>query len=75
MSKERKYTQCQLVRDLDDGQASDTAWIPSSFAVVGKKLRIKDQEGWWVKSVGSTRSAKDFEREHGADGTAYQVAV
>jgi len=56
------YTQCKL-RRLNTEQ---TAWIPSQFAVVGKFLRIKNQNGWKVISVGGTQT-EDYRRDHERD--------
>lgn len=48
------YKQCRLQRL----KTEMTSWIPSQFAVVGKYLRIKGQNGWRVISVGGTLSGK-----------------
>jgi hypothetical protein len=50
-----KYRQCQLQK----GEVIDVAWIPVKFAVVGKFLRIKDDNCWEVKSVGSQALEED----------------
>jgi hypothetical protein len=42
--KKTKYTQCLLQK----GEAYQTSWIPSKFAVVGMVLKIKDDADRWV---------------------------
>jgi hypothetical protein len=56
------YTQCRLRR----GAVEQVAWIPSSFAVHGKYVRIRDVDGWRVTSVGAEQSA-EYRREHERD--------
>lgn len=52
------YKQCYLVKDLSSptwkdhplgcpNLASRVAWIPSKYAVKGKVLRLKDEDGEW----------------------------
>lgn len=41
--------QCRLVKD----NAEKVSWIPEKFAVVGKILKLKEDNGWEVVSVGS----------------------
>ena len=45
-------TQCTLQR----GTKTQTSWIPSKFAVKDKTIRLKEEDGWVVKSVGGTLS-------------------
>lgn len=58
------YKQCTMERQLDgNSKHIDVAWIPTSFAKVGRKLSIKNSndewvEGWTVMSVGGS---KDFD--------------
>lgn len=57
MSKEL-YGQCLLCRN---GDTYRTAWIPKRFAIPGKTLRIKledgeEQDGWVVCHVGRTQT-------------------
>ena len=42
------YRQCELKR----GNTKMTSWIPEEFARVGKVLKLKDEDGWKVISVG-----------------------
>jgi hypothetical protein len=43
-----KYRQC-LLTNRDKSQVT---WIPSSYAIKGKCIRIKEDDGWFVESVG-----------------------
>ena len=45
--KSDAWKQCKMTK----GTLCQTAWIPSKFAVVGKYLRIKDDDGWKVEEV------------------------
>jgi hypothetical protein len=42
------YRQCCLERK----GTRTTSWIPEEFAKVGKVLKLKEEDGWVVKSVG-----------------------
>jgi hypothetical protein len=53
------YKQCILEKNKESGVSTQTAavsrqiaWIPSKFAVVGKLVKLKDENGWRVVSVG-----------------------
>ena len=52
MSRKGTHTQCALRHD--DG-GIDTSWLPSRYAVVGKRLRLHDEEGWEVTAVYATK--------------------
>ena len=51
---DQNYKQCILHRKVGDSVLVDQAWIPSNFAVRGKFLEIKGENGWQVVVVGST---------------------
>jgi hypothetical protein len=57
------YRQCHLRR----ATTSTTAWLPSEYAVVGKVLRLKGEDGWVVESVSDVsvdhETAMDRSRE------------
>ena len=42
------FRQCELKR----GKVKRTSWIPEGFAKVGKVVKLKDEDGWVVSSVG-----------------------
>ena len=57
--KNQTYTQVKLTKQIENGVGgvigilTDVAWIPSEFAVIGKKVKIKYDTGWdsgWVVS-------------------------
>ena len=58
MSKNVKYVQCELKRNVGDGSEQTVSYIPQKFAKVGHVLRLKDDndewvDGWVVESAGS----------------------
>lgn len=59
MSKDNNYRQCKLELLVEYGRLIDTAWIPSSLAIIGQKLAIKTNDvwvdGWVVIEVGSIK--------------------
>ena len=56
-TKDVRYVQCALKRI----NSHQMAWIPEQFAVVGKFLKIKAENGWEVVGVsdGKSRSAAE----------------
>ena len=59
MSKNVKYVQCELRRNVGDGSAETTSYIPQKFAKVGHILKLKDDnddwvDGWVVQQVGTS---------------------
>jgi hypothetical protein len=58
------YKQCTLKKD----NVFHKAWIPSVFAVKGKRIQIKNDivqfgSQWEVLSVGDTELSKEYVRE------------
>lgn len=51
---------------MEKGQQRHTAWIPEKFAVVGKVLKIKGDDGWLVVSIHSRKSEEEV-RERSQD--------
>jgi len=50
------YRQCILHKELSSGgRRVQTSWIPEKYATVGKYLKLKDEDGWQVKSVGDEK--------------------
>lgn len=37
------------------GDVHDVCWLPSKFAVEGKYIRIKDEDGWLVTGIGDLK--------------------
>jgi len=56
------HTQCRMQR----GNIHTIAWIPSIFAVVGKYLKLRGEDGWEVISAGHTLPS-DYVRDHERD--------
>jgi hypothetical protein len=51
------YSQCTLERKTESGKATYVTWLPATFAVKGKVLKLKGEsnewvDGWVVVSVG-----------------------
>lgn len=63
MSKEIYYKQCMLVK----GQTVQFLWIPEKFANKGKCLRLKEDDGWIVRSVGIDRRKEQYVIEREVD--------
>lgn len=75
----KSYTQCKLIKQLQEGTAQQVAWIPSEKAIVGNMIKLKDKEtsqwddGWKVIEAWTSRSAeeanersRDFKTQHHA---------
>lgn len=65
--KDETYTQCTLVKKLDnDDESRHTAWIPSEYAQIGQAVQIeripgKWEDGYVVAEVFGTRTAEQIE--------------
>ena len=57
------HKQCNLVR----GNQHYTAWIPSKKAILGKILKIENEDGWKVTSVGDMELDSKFVNERSQD--------
>ena len=57
------YRQCTLTMKT----VEQVAWIPEEFAIIGKILKINDQDGWRVKVVGLHRQSEDYVQDHERD--------
>lgn len=40
------FTQCRFVKETPKGHVENVAWAPSKFAIVGKVVKIKTDDGW-----------------------------
>lgn len=54
------YKQCTMTKN----ETSQVAWIPEEFAKVGKFLRLEDDNGWEVTSVGTHRLNGQYIMDH-----------
>lgn len=52
MKTKTNYTQCKLQKN----RVFQIAWIPSTFAVVNKYIKIKNDNGWKVIKIFNTIS-------------------
>ncbi len=64
MSKTVYYRQCHLVKPIARGESHQTSWLPETFAVLGKVLKLRGADGAWdngwvVRRVGSYRAPDD----------------
>lgn len=50
------YKQCTLTK----GTTSEVVFIPEVFAVLNKYLKIGEDDGWKVTTVGAMRVAEDY---------------
>jgi hypothetical protein len=59
MSKQCFYRQCRLEKKISTGVLQQVSYIPEPFCVVGKILKLKENNGWsngWeVLSAGEKR--------------------
>ena len=60
------YRQCMLERFEFPVRTQQVAWIPEQFAVVGKYVKILDEDGWRVQEVGS-RQSEEYLQDHERD--------
>ena len=51
----KNHTQCYLKK----GTRRAVVWIPEKFAVVGKIVKLIEEDGWEVFEVYNTRSSKE----------------
>jgi hypothetical protein len=50
MSKKETHTQCSL----ENGNKRYTCWLPTDKAIIGKVLKIEEEDGWKVTGTGMT---------------------
>jgi len=65
MAHKQLYRQCVMEKQIENGKRIHTAWIPTQFAKVGKKigLKLEDEswdEGWTVTLAGSQPKEMEF---------------
>lgn len=71
MSNKQIYKQCILERPSKNGKYVDQAWIPASFAKIGRNLSVKNSEdewidGWVVTFVGGSRNFDELNLQRDA---------
>lgn len=53
-----QHVQALLVKS----EETQVAWLPSEFAVVGKWLKIQDEDGWRVEEIYAEAPSMDVHR-------------
>jgi hypothetical protein len=77
MGKGNVYRQCRLVKNVGKGQHVHTAWIPNTFAKVGKVISLRMAQGsvlsfegwdsgWTVEAVYGSRSFEELDAQRSA---------
>ena len=61
------YRQVTVERNEFPAVTTQITWIPEHFAVVGKYLKLHDEDGWKVTQVSSHRQPEDYVRSHERD--------
>jgi len=64
------HRQCVLSHKIGDGEEVKVAWIPEKFAVKGKYLELKEDDGWengWQVMEVGVRQASEAVRERSLD--------
>ncbi len=67
MSKEYKMRQCHLSKKTENGRQIQVAWIPEKFAVAGNYLKLHEENGWLVDSVGDKAVSSSIINERSQD--------
>ncbi len=67
MSKIVYFKHCRLNKKCDVGHLEKITWIPEEFAMIGKTIKIRDEEdhntwsdGWKVTFASETRLAENM---------------
>ena len=63
------YRQCGLSK----GSLRQVSWIPEQFATEGRIVRLLEDDGWRVDSVGESRKSDDFVRAHERDHAGHRA--
>jgi hypothetical protein len=50
------YCQCRLAKKTESGESIQHSWIPQKYAIVGKILRLGNDNGWRVTHVWETET-------------------
>jgi hypothetical protein len=66
-----KYVQCLLSKNFDDHKLYIVSWIPKNYAIIGKTLKLKNDDGvWnfgWIVKEMFTEAEEEFILEHERD--------
>jgi hypothetical protein len=66
------YRQCKLERFEFPAATQQVAWIPEQFAVAGKYVMIREENGWKVMEVSSHRQSEDYVLAHERDHVGHR---
>lgn len=64
------YRQCRLRKKTPDGYMETTSWIPEPYCVIGKTLKLKDDDVWtdgWVVMMASEPKPAAWVESHERD--------
>jgi hypothetical protein len=67
------YRQCTVERTEFPAITTQITWIPEQFAVVGKYLKLHEEDGWRVKEVSSNRQPEDYVKSHERDHMGHRA--
>ena len=59
--KTKFYVQCLLKKNIPDGCHITTVWISEKFAIKGKYIKLKGDDGWEVYRVFSIENKNTVE--------------
>lgn len=62
--KEIYYRQCRLEKKTDRGVCCQTSWLPEQYAVKGKYLKLKDDNGEWINGWLVVEASSSSRAEH-----------
>jgi hypothetical protein len=64
------YRQCSLQKKIENGTINQVSWIPESFAILGKYLKLLENDvwenGWQVVNIGG-RQDREYRLERSRD--------
>jgi hypothetical protein len=61
--KKLYYYQCELRKEINNGYKTDVAWLPEKYAIIGKYLKINEEDGWKVIWIGAKQPANVVEEK------------
>jgi hypothetical protein len=54
------HRQCKLEKKEPNINIVTTSWIPEEFAILGKYLRLNDDDGWKVIFIGDRKLSQNI---------------
>ncbi len=71
MTQEKTHIQC----NFSNGNRRYTAWIPTEKAIKGKVLKIEEEDGWVVTSVGTITRPSWWANERSQDYKDFKARI